>query len=124
MLPFPPALLPPHDGRCKTVSRDLYGVKLRSRHSRMRHEDKQTMEEQEAMVYLLLGLWFFDTGRLKAEQQKARVDRRKRLREARKNTRKKYSGRRWPPISGRSSIDVTGSTGLCLLGTWAEQVLK
>ena len=36
----------------------------------MRHEDKQTMEEQEAMVYLLLGLWFFVTGRLKAEQKK------------------------------------------------------
>ena len=40
------------------------------------------MEELEAMVYLLLGLWFFVTGRQKAEQQKAREERQKRLQEA------------------------------------------
>ena len=59
----------------------------------MRHEHKQTMEELEAMVYLLLGLWFFVTGRQKAEQQKAREEReerQKRLQEARKNAQKKY----------------------------------
>ena len=75
-------------GGAKPLHVILYGAKLRSRHSRMRHEHKQTMEELEAMVYLLLGLWFFVTGRQKAEQQKAREEReerQKRLQEARKN---------------------------------------